>query len=319
MDKIHLHLILIFFSLLFSFSPIQSQDYHPMPDSEAQWDITRCWSFYPGGWHDEYSIQMDGSDTIINGKIYQKLYIVTHHLPGTEHDSVYTHFLGGMRESGKQVFFISEYLCLDTIERMIYDFNEVATGDTIFTQILTNGLTQFIPHIVTDVDFVLVGDETHRRIHLRDENDFFSEYWIEGVGSSLGLVYASYWLLTDNSYDLNCFYDQNELAFTNTDPGYFFCTFPLPFIECDSTLTSIPPIQNDYSIIIYPNPATNVLHIESNVEIEEVRIIDGCGQEVMIIRNSSVLDLDKLHPGIYFIRLIGNHRLVQLTQKLVKI
>jgi hypothetical protein len=251
MQKELLRLILILFSFLLGFSTLISQDYHPMPESAAQWDITRCWSFYPGGWHDEYSVRMDGSDTTINGKVYKKLNIVTHHLPGTEHDSIYTHFLGGMRESGKQVFFISEYLTLDTIERMIYDFNEVAVGDTIFTQILTNGLTQFIPHIVTANDFVTVDGESHRRIHLRDENDFFSEYWIEGVGSSLGLVYASYWLLTDNSYDLNCFYDQNELAFTNPDPVYGFCTFPLPFIECDSMLTSVPPVQNDYSVIIY--------------------------------------------------------------------
>ena len=29
------------------------QDYHPMPSTEANWKIIRCWSFYPGGWYEK--------------------------------------------------------------------------------------------------------------------------------------------------------------------------------------------------------------------------------------------------------------------------
>ena len=290
-----------------------------MPVDDAQWDITRCWAFYPGGWHDEYSVQMDGSDTIYNGRVYKKLYIVTHHLPGTEHDSIYTNFLGFMRESDKKVFFISEYLCLDTIERVVYDFNDAVPGDTIWTQILTNGLTQYIPHIVTAIDSVWVADQYHRRIHLRDENEIFTEYWIEGVGSNLGLVYASYWLLTDNSYDLNCFYNEGQLAFTNTEPSYEFCSSPLPVIECDSLPTAIPPIRNDLVFKIYPNPAEDILYVSPASGVAEIRILNSFGQRNFTTYDQGQIDLNGLVPGLYIIQVIGNNGLVAFVQKLIKI
>ena len=133
----------LFIVLLASFCSNQTsaQAYHPMPTGSAQWNMARCWYFYPAGWHDLYSITMDGTDTLLNGKMYKKLFHTTHHAPGTEFDSTYTNYLGGIREVNKQVFMFSEWLCLDTIARMIYDFNDVVEGDTIYTQFLTNGLT----------------------------------------------------------------------------------------------------------------------------------------------------------------------------------
>lgn len=302
MEQTTLHKSILFIIIVFLGLDLQGQSYHPMPGSDAKWDITRCWSFYPGGWHDEYSIRLDGSDTTINGHVYKKLDLVTHHLPGTQFDSVYSNFLGGMREFNKQVFFISEYLCIDTIERMVYDFNDAGTGDTIFTQILTNGLTQFIPHIVTAIDSVWVEASYRRRIHLRDENNIFYESWIEGIGSSLGLTYASYWLLTDNSYDLNCFYDENELKYTNTTPEYLFCLFPLPDIQCDSVTTSIAPVPTAEDIRIYPNPVADFMNIES-VHFASLEIFNTCGERVLASGFTPLIQLDFLSPGIYFLRL----------------
>lgn len=307
----------MFFFFFLGTLMLSGQNYHPMPSSGAQWDVTRCWSFYPGGWHDEYSIQQENADTLINGWLYNKLNIVIHHLPGTEHDSVYTHFLGGMREADKQVFFISEYLCLDTIERMLYDFNEVDAGDTIFTQILTHDLTHFIPHIVTAIDSVWVGDDYHRRIQLRDENDFYSENWIEGIGSSWGLIYASYWLLTDNSYDLNCFYDGSQLEYTNPDPTYSFCTFPLPFIECELT-TSVPSFDPDDAFIVFPNPTENNLSIESSWQKGCMQIFNSYGQKVLSGDASGEIQTGQLAPGIYFIQLTDGE-VIKGVEKFIKI
>ena len=290
-----------------------------MPTGSAQWDVTRCWSFYPGGWHDEYSIQMDGTDTIINNKVYKKLILVTHHAPGTQFDSVYTNFLGGMRESGKQVFFISEYLCIDTFERMVYDFNEFETGDTIYTQVLTNGLLEPVPHIVTSIDSVLVGNENRRRIHLRDQDGFFTEYWIEGVGSSLGLVYASYWILTDNSYDLNCFYTEGQLQFTNPAPVYGFCLAPLPDIECELTSAVQPTTEKEISYKIYPNPTSEFVYIESNDDVRKVCIFNSYGQLVCAEAFKSEIETHALSPGFYFIQVWGKEGQMLSLQKLVKL
>ena len=313
----HLHSLTLITTLIFTTAHFHAQPYHPMPVGDAQWDVTRCWSFYPGGWHDEYSFHMDGTDTLINGHLYKNIFITTHHLPGTEHDSVYTNYLGGMREANKQVFFISEYLALDTIERMVYDFNPVDVGDTIYTQILTHDLLQFIPHVVTGTDSILVDGQYHRRIHLRDENSFFTEYWIEGVGSSMGLVYASYWLLTDNSYDLNCHYLDEEVVFSNEAPTYNFCTSPLPEIECTTTASESP--EDDRELILYPNPASDKIFIRSERTIGKAILYTSQGEKILSCSNTHILPVETLRGGVYFVQLSDvDGRLISI-EKFVKI
>ncbi|HZV70342.1 MAG TPA: T9SS type A sorting domain-containing protein [Saprospiraceae bacterium] len=296
---------------------LNAQPYHPMPVSGGQWNVTRCWYFYPGGWHDEYSISLAGGDTTINNHVYKKLLIQIHHAPGTEFDSIYTHFLGAMREANKQVFFISEYQCIDTIERMVYDFNNTFPGDTIYTQVLTNGLTQTIPHIVISIDSVLIGEELHRRINLTDESGFFYESWTEGVGSSLGLTYASYWLLTDNSYDLNCFYSDDELQYINPQPAYAFCSAPLPDIHCSLT-TAVEPVTLEQKIIVYPNPAFDELTFSSKVDFYKVIISNELGVNLISGGYTPSIDINSLVPGIYFIQFMDQHNELIAFSKFVK-
>ena len=296
-----------------------AQSYHPMPTGPAQWNMARCWYFYPAGWHDLYYITMDGADTVINQKVYKKLYHTTHHAPGTEFDSTYTHFLGGMRESGKQIFMISEWLCLDTIERMIYDFNDVSVGDTIYSQVLTNGLTQFIPHIVTGLDEVEINGSTRRQILLQDESGFFNESWIEGIGSSLGLVYASYWLLTDNSYDLNCFYEGNNLHYSNPFPTYAFCTAPFPDSECAPVITATDPEPDPISLTLFPNPVFSALAVQSSALFKSVEIVNAMGIKVCVIPFEPYLNLIQLPAGMYFLRFQGSVSRQSVVRRIVKV
>jgi hypothetical protein len=279
-----------------------SQTYQPMPTYQATWEIARCWAFYPGGWHDRYTVEFAGGDTIINGHVYKKLNLVTHHAPGTQFDSVYTNYLGGMREASRRVYFISEYLCLDTIERVLYDFNPAAVGDTIYTQVLTNGVTGPIAHILTGVDSVWVGDEFHRRLHLTDENGFVTESWIEGVGSSMGLIYASYWILTDNSYDLNCFNRLGQSPYINPNPGYEFCLSPLPDINCDST-SSVSPIEWTDPFTIFPNPVFDEFYLEGPLPWQIVEVYNVWGQKIKTFSSGQILSLSTTPPGVYILRI----------------
>jgi hypothetical protein len=276
-----------------------------MPTGPSQWNMARCWYFYPAGWHDLYFITMDGTDTILNGKSYKKLYHTTHHAPGTEFDSTYTNFLGGMREVNKQVFMFSEWLCLDTMARMIYDFNDVVQGDTIYTQVLTNGLTQFFPHVVISVEEVEVNGSSRRQIHLQDESGFFKETWTEGIGSSMGLIYATYWLLTDNSYDLNCFYEGNELQYTNPSPQYAFCTPPYPDSECVPILAAEDPGEDVLQVSLFPNPVVTSLFIESQCDIKTLQVYNSIGMKILDVPFTSELNMSCLPTGLYFLCFIG--------------
>jgi hypothetical protein len=286
-------LILVALLTICASATINAQEYHPMPTGPARWDIARCWYFYPAGWYDRYYVEMDGSDTILNGKTYKKLWHTTHHAPGTEFDSTYTHFMGGMREADRKVYMFSEYLCLDTIERVIYDFNADSIGDTIYTQVLTNGLTQFIPHIVIDIDTVIFNFGAHRQLVLQDESGFFTETWTEGVGSSLGLPYASYWLLTDNSYDLNCMYINDELAYHN----------PSPADACEPIISSTDDDLEKIAVSLFPNPTTGIVYVDSEKPVSSIVIYNAQGVIVNRIIDSNEIDMHHLPVGVYFARI----------------
>lgn len=211
-----------------------AQTYRSFPTGDASWKVGRCWYFYPGGWYDEVTFDMDGSDTLINAVTYKKVLMKHRHAPGTAFDSSYVRILGGMRESNRQIFFVSEELCGDTLERLIYDFNYENAGDTIYTNVLLFGYTDKVPHVISSIDSVLVGVAYHRRLHLTDTLGNPWESWIEGVGSNYGLGYATYWIMTDNSYDLVCFNSNGGLKYQNPAPTFAFCLPPYPMIDCDT-------------------------------------------------------------------------------------
>jgi len=230
-----------YIALLISFCFISAfaRQYHPFPTAQASWKIGRCWYFFPPGWYDQITVTLSGDDTLINFRSYKKLLITYRLIHGGTFDSSYTRILGGMREDDRKIYIVSEEFCLDTLERVIYDFGDYTVGDTIRTDVLTNAPPSKVPHVVTAIDSVRVGTAWHRRIHLSDTSGFASESWIEGVGSNWGLPYATYWMLTDNSYDLVCFNHLGGLKYQNPSPAYGFCTPPLPEITCDTG--TLPP------------------------------------------------------------------------------
>ena len=223
--------------LLFATLPNKafSQKYQPFPTKCATWEVYRCWYFYQPGWHDKYTLTLDGSDTIYNGGVYKKINIIQHHLPGTIYDSLHAPvFFGGMRETNKQIYIFQIWASVDTMPQLVYDFRNTNVGDTIYTKALA-GSKQSYGHIVLSVDSVLVGPNYHKRMYLRDTGSIFNtEYWIEGIGSSWGLPFATFWSITDNSYDLSCFNTTKKVVYQNPSPTFGMCSGTLPTITCDS-------------------------------------------------------------------------------------
>ena len=218
-----------------------SQTYYSIPISNTSWKTERCFSFYASGYYDVYTIYTNGQDTNMNTVMYKKMFKTTRHLPGTIYDTTYTNFIGGIRENNKKVYMLCPDLTSpDTTERMIYDFNPVIVGDTIYSERISYSTSVSIPHLVTSIDSVLVGNLYHRRIFLTNLiANYAQEYWIEGIGSNFGLIYASYNCITDNSYDLICFNVNDSLQFQNSSPSFGYCTSPFPPLECDGSPSSL--------------------------------------------------------------------------------
>ncbi len=89
----------------------------------------------------------------------------------------------------------------------------------------------------------------------------------------------------------------------------------------DNYCNIITSINDDFhkeDIHIYPNPATNQLFIESNLQEFQISIYNGIGQEVLATEwNGQAIILDTLKDGYYFIRFHQDHIPIK-TLKLIK-
>ena len=68
-----------------------------------------------------------------------------------------------------------------------------------------------------------------------------------------------------------------------------------------SPTISINSPADDRSLIIYPNPASDILQIKSNQAIESIRIYNTTGQSVIESKSSSTIDVRILLNGTYLV------------------
>ncbi len=72
-------------------------------------------------------------------------------------------------------------------------------------------------------------------------------------------------------------------------------------------------------IVVYPNPTSKLLHLQATagIQIEEATIYDMQGKSVQEIPgNETVIDVEKLSPGMYFLKITTNKE--SLTRRFVK-
>lgn len=81
-----------------------------------------------------------------------------------------------------------------------------------------------------------------------------------------------------------------------------------PFAVFDHNTVGIAQIDPKATVRVYPNPASDVLHIKSE-QCALVDIISISGQSVIQLRlgkANNTIDISQLQPGTYFIRISGN-------------
>jgi len=144
-------------------------------------------------------------------------------------------------------------------------------------------------------------------------------YWIEGIGSSLGLTYPSpiqFSTCSDCSWDLICFRQNNEVLYLNPNVN-----------TCYPTITSIQKytaIENTVSIL--PNPVTNISTIQWNNSYEHpysmLTIIDVFGRTVksynVSVKNAITINKTDFSPGIYFVKLFVPNGKYYITKIIIQ-
>jgi hypothetical protein len=116
---------------------------------------------------------------------------------------------------------------------------------------------------------------------------------------------------------LNCIYVDNKnatyLSSWNKDASTFWANDSL---DCQMII-SVDEYSLENSLSVYPNPTSNQLSIDTELEINEITIIDITGKLIKTTKqNTSTINVADLSNGIYFIKIITDKG--TLTKKFVK-
>ena len=188
----------------------QQASYYPMikeGDTLQKWNIINLPSmYYPNG-YTTYIQSISGLVTL-DGVEYKLV---------SERNPWYQCVLGAVREENRQVFYrrnvgFNQVGYYDESyfqeEVLLYDFN-LSVGD----EVVVNWMQT--PLVVTDESMVEVDGTMRRRLEL--VGDSGEEYWIEGVGSSLGFLDVGSETLTGGWNYLLCYHEGDHLVWSNDE------------------------------------------------------------------------------------------------------
>jgi len=299
--KLFLTLILTF--LLFSVKA-QTSVYHPFPDSAATWNIHyKQFCFMNGTSDQNYSITMAG-DTVINSQVYHKLTTPYVQIYTSGCGTMGTGYKGAIRQDkiNRKVFFVPPS---GSAEQLLYDFT-MQVGDTV------KGYAETIApprDRVISIDSVLVGSTYRKRWKV---NSNYNIYFIEGVGSTYGLIMKSPGNLLDGSGDLTitCFQQNGKTVYPDT------------VTSCKLITTSVNTTEgNPNEINIFPNPSNDsfTIDLRQALSVNAIYIKDILGNTVFHrqLSSGSYIHVDHLKSGVYFLMTSSNDMVLPGVRKII--
>lgn len=243
-------LFLLTIVLLTSYA--QSQHF---PDSNAIWSVPNYKYFIEG-------------DSTYNSQVYHKFYI--------SDDSLMTNrsFYGLFRYDTllKKAYAIHH---LSHTENLLYDFS-IQLGDTTTVFPIgepPNAAGTSIRVKVIAVDSTNLNGQLYRRLKLDGVDDFtnMEEYWIEGIGSTFGILSPG---LTGKTYldvyypFLVCYEKDGLLIYDHPNVAGCF----VQHVGLEENL------HDPSSLKVFPNPAQTELTITNDVLIHSIEILNLQGQ-----------------------------------------
>lgn len=268
-------LITLFFGLAIS-GLIYSQEYFPLVQENKEWNVLQVsinWNMTDTVYY-TYTYKFEG-DTTISGINFVYVYKSLEEYP------VNWTLQGLIKEDQDKKVYFNELLK--------YDFG-VSLGDTV--EIYDN--YDPVIAIVQAIDSILINGDYRKKIILNYLEWGGTEIWIEGIGSTLGVLESGRANYLGGWTWLNCMSQNNELVYMNPNIN-----------SCYLISTGVEEINNSL-IEIYPNPALDKIKIKNteNIKIESISILDLKGGKIMEFGNKQTeLDISGISCGIYILNL----------------
>ncbi|NCC17556.1 MAG: T9SS type A sorting domain-containing protein [Bacteroidia bacterium] len=305
MKKVLLILVICLISLSSKIS--YSQVNKSILDTTKQWNTFRDYEYVTVAFTIIHKI---GEDTILDNKIYKKLYTNLYaiwqdtlmnnwtcdHLIREDSNIVYLYFL-------RNNYFPDE-------EIIVYNFN-LNVGDEFQEPLIIGdeyyGLYRDFNSVVDSVDSVEENGTLLKRIFFNTYYPEIGDYsfiWIEGIGSLQGFLQSG--LIYNYGYSaLSCVKQGEDYIYTN------------PERDCLVTF-GLNEIKINEEIKVYPTLIDKEINISSDKYPISLSVIDLFGREVLRkeINNNRTIDLDFLKKGTYILNL--KHKDTIINRKIIK-
>ena len=276
--------VIIILLLLMGAINIKAQDYHPLVEDGKQWNVLFSYPWSPPEPQHKYTdIYKIEGDTLLDGVSYKVMYTTRNE------DLTGWNFCGVIRENEDKQVFYRRYGSPD--EEMLYDFS-MEVGDTIC--MCDYGFYECCMVVIEKGETIVNGEPRQQTVLEYPWGNGEGEVWIEGIGSLYGIIDSGSLFLTGGSTNLLCYYEDGDLIWHNTMPGFDMCyIINLDGIEEDETSSVIS---------VFPNPSKRKVTIEG-VEVAKVQVYNTFGQLVRIVRETNELNVAGLPEGVYLLRI----------------
>lgn len=284
--KKKLLLVLVMFSISFSWNIVYSQVNKSLIDSTKVWSniITNSGDQYNNAYTIVYKI---GNDTIFDNLVYKKV-MGKHYYYG---DTTLTNYNLGfiVREDSNIVYArkYNSYYDVFSDEFIVYNFN-LNISDTITLPIIISGqmIFGYNLYLVDSVDSVLINNTYLKRIYLSSTMEDETEVWIEGIGSLHGLFELGSWIDWSDSY-LGCVWQNDELLYSSGECLVYF---------------GLNDVKSNKDIKLFPTIVKDKINISSTLQNYNISIYDAYGRTSLTeqkINQSYSIDISSLSNGFY--------------------
>ncbi len=276
--------VISFFVFMILTINIFSQDYYPLIQEGNTWNVLVVYlkNMFLDTTYSTTTYKLTG-DTIIDSKTYKKLYKSDEKYP------VNWGFWRFMREDTDKKVWLRHKSSEQ--EFLMYDFS-VKVGDSV---LVGDSNLEVYLHVDSISDVVI--NQSHRKqIWLSDKYDpnYYSENWIEGVGSNKGICWSGSVNIVGGWSWLLCMFENEYPVYEN------------PYYESCYMVTAINELESP-SIDIFPNPAKNLLFIKNRekLAITSFVLFNANGQMIRAFdKMAEQFDISDILPGCYIFKII---------------